>query len=87
MSRPGSFAEAVESQRVDRDAATVSVDDCGLTGTFYTSGNEREPLERKKSDMTKKRHTPEQIVTLLRQVDVAVANGTPQACKEAAISH
>ena len=33
--------------------------------------------------MTKKRHTPEQIVTLLRQVDVAVANGkgTPQAAK------
>ena len=24
--------------------------------------------------MTKKRHTPEQIVTLLRQVEVAVAN-------------
>ena len=60
----------------------------GLTGTFYTSGNEREPLERKESDMTKKRHTPEQIVTLLRQVEVAVANGkgTPQACKEAAIT-
>ena len=37
--------------------------------------------------MTKKRQTPEQIVTLLRQVEVAVANGkaTPQACKEAAI--
>ena len=36
--------------------------------------------------MTKKRQTPEQIVTLLRQVEVAVANGkgTPQACKEAA---
>ena len=25
--------------------------------------------------MTKKRHTPEQIVTLLRQVEVAVSNG------------
>ena len=38
--------------------------------------------------MTKKRQTPEQIVTLLRQVEVAVANGkgTPQACKEAAIT-
>ena len=38
--------------------------------------------------MTKKRHTPEQIVTLLRQVEVAVGNGksTPQACKEAAIT-
>ena len=38
--------------------------------------------------MTKKRQTPEQIVTLLRQVEVAVANGkaTPQACKEAAMT-
>ena len=38
--------------------------------------------------MTKKRHTPEQIVTLLRQVEVAVGNGksTPQACKETAIT-
>ena len=38
--------------------------------------------------MTNKRHTPEQIVTLLRQVEVAVGNGrsTPQACKEAAIT-
>ena len=38
--------------------------------------------------MTKKRHPPEQIVTLLRQVEVAVGNGksTPQACKEAAIT-
>ena len=38
--------------------------------------------------MTKKRHAPEQIVTLLRQAEVAVANGkgTPQACKEAAIT-
>ena len=33
--------------------------------------------------MTKKRHTPERIVTLLRQVEVAVGNGkaTPQAAK------
>ena len=38
--------------------------------------------------MTKKRRTPEQIVTLLRQVEVTVGNGksTPQACKEAAIT-
>ena len=34
-----------------------------------------------------KKHTPEQIVSLLRQVEVAVANGKtmPQACKDAAI--
>ena len=38
--------------------------------------------------MAKERHKPEQIVTVLRQVEVAVANGksTPQACKEAEIT-
>ncbi len=35
--------------------------------------------------MPMKKHKPEQIVTLLRQVEVKIANGvsTPQACKEA----
>jgi transposase len=35
-----------------------------------------------------KRYKPEQIVTLLRQIEVEVANGktTPQACKEAEIT-
>jgi putative transposase len=35
-----------------------------------------------------KRYKPEQIVTLLRQVEVEIANGknTPQACKEAEIT-
>ena len=35
-----------------------------------------------------KRYKPEQIVTLLRQIEVSIANGrtTPQACKEAAIT-
>ena len=38
--------------------------------------------------MARKRHTPEQVVNLLRQVEVAVANGktTGQACKEALIT-
>ena len=38
--------------------------------------------------MTKKRMKPEQVVTLLRQIEVAVANGkmTPQACKEAEVT-
>jgi len=37
--------------------------------------------------MSKERYKPERIVTLLRQIEVAVANGksTPQACKEAEI--
>jgi len=38
--------------------------------------------------MAKKRVKPEQVVALLRQIEVAVANGktTPQACKEAEIT-
>jgi len=38
--------------------------------------------------MARKRHTPEQVVNLLRQVEVGVANGktTGQSCKEAAIT-
>ena len=34
------------------------------------------------------RYKPEQIVTVLKQIEMAVANGksTPQACKEAGIS-
>jgi len=38
--------------------------------------------------MPMQRYKPEQIVTMLRQIEVAVANGktTPQACKEAGIT-
>ena len=38
--------------------------------------------------MPMKRYKPEQIVTLLRQIEVGIANGknTPQACKEAEIT-
>jgi putative transposase len=38
--------------------------------------------------MAIQKYKPEQIVTLLRQIEVAVANGkaTPQACKEAGIT-
>jgi len=38
--------------------------------------------------MPMKRYKPEQVVTLLRQIEVEVANGktTPQACKEAEIT-
>ena len=37
--------------------------------------------------MPMQRYKPEQVVTMLRQIEVAVANGkaTPQACKEAGI--
>jgi putative transposase len=38
--------------------------------------------------MAMKRYKPEQIVNLLRQIEVEIANGktTPQACKEAEIT-
>ncbi len=38
--------------------------------------------------MATKRYKPEQIVNLLRQIEVEIANGktTPQACKEAEIT-
>ncbi len=37
--------------------------------------------------MPMQRYKPEQIVTVLRQIEVAMANGesTPQACKDAGI--
>jgi putative transposase len=38
--------------------------------------------------MSTKRYKPEQIVNLLRQVEVVIANGntTPQACRDAGIT-
>jgi len=38
--------------------------------------------------MPSKKYKPEQIVSLLRQIEVAVANGksTPQGCRDAGIS-
>jgi transposase-like protein len=41
-----------------------------------------------KAVMPNQRYKPEQIVTMLRQIEVGIANGktTPQACKEAAIT-
>jgi putative transposase len=38
--------------------------------------------------MSTKRYKPEQIVNLLRQIEVAIANGktTPQACRDAGIT-
>jgi putative transposase len=48
----------------------------------------RENHSEKELDMPMKKHKPEQIVTLLRQIEVEIANGktTPQACKEAEIT-
>jgi hypothetical protein len=48
----------------------------------------REGHSAKELGMPTARYRPEQIVTLLRQMEVDVANGktTPQACKEAEIA-
>jgi hypothetical protein len=48
----------------------------------------RENHSKGELDMPMKKHKPEQIVALLRQIEVEIANGktTPQACKEAEIT-
>ena len=48
----------------------------------------RENHSKGELDIPRKRYKPEQIVTLLRQTEVGIANGkpTPQACKEAEIT-
>jgi len=59
----------------------------GVPGTFCTS-EIREPGMRVAFDNTREEDYAEQIVSLLRQVEVAVASGktTAQACKEGAIT-
>ena len=59
----------------------------GLTGAFCTSGNEGYPPGTKGVGQDEE-EPPEQIVTLLRQVEVATVNGKspPQACKDAAMT-
>jgi putative transposase len=58
-----------------------------LTGSFCTKRFDRIGLERS-LDMPKKRPTPEQIVTLLRQIEVTTSQGKSVsiACREAGIS-
>jgi hypothetical protein len=48
----------------------------------------RENHSKGELDMPMKKHKPEQIVALLRQIKVEIANGknTPQACKDAEIT-
>jgi putative transposase len=59
-----------------------------VTGDFCTRWNERESTLEEKLVMPIKRYKAEQIVTMLRQIEVSIANGktTPQACKEAEIT-
>ena len=55
---------------------------------MYQVKTEREFTWEGKPVMATKRFKAEQIVTLLRQIEVEIANGktTPQACKEAEIT-
>jgi transposase-like protein len=58
-----------------------------LTGVFVPAGVRENPL-RRTAGMSIKKYKPEQIVTLLRQIEVEIANGktTPQACRDAQIT-
>jgi hypothetical protein len=60
---------------------------CDLTGLFVPA-DVRENARGGRLDMPNKRYKVEQIVTLLRQIEVGIANGksTPQVCKEAEIT-
>jgi hypothetical protein len=62
---------------------------CEVDRRFCTRRNERiHQAPRRKPVMAMKRYKPEQIVILLRRIEVGIVNGktTPQACKEAEIT-
>jgi transposase-like protein len=58
-----------------------------VTGVFVPA-EVRENSAGGRLEMPNKRYKAEQIVTLLRQIEVGIANGktTPQVCKEAEIT-
>jgi len=55
---------------------------------FFVPVLMRETGQKERKMAKGKKHTPEQIVSLLRQIEVAVANGktTPVACREGGIT-
>src|SRR5215471_13606498 len=55
---------------------------------FFVPAGVRENSLWRNAGMPMKRFKPEQIVTLLRQIEVEIANGktTPQACRDAQIT-
>jgi Transposase len=59
-----------------------------LTGEICTKWNERESTWRKSWSCQSRGTNQSKIVTMLRQIEVSIANGktTPQACKEAEIT-
>ena len=70
-------------KRLNRKLATPAA----FAPVLPPSGMRENPLGGKRV-MPLQRYKPEQIVTMLRQIEVGIANGknTPQACKEAAIT-
>jgi hypothetical protein len=68
-----------------QEAAKLS--ESGLTGIFCTGRGEREFTTRRAGNAQPEVQA-EQIVTLLRQIEVGIANGktSPQICKEAEIT-
>src|SRR6266851_2434464 len=60
---------------------------CGVPGKFCASEKHKKLACEELGMARGKRYQPEQVVNLLRQIEVAVANGktTAQACKEAEI--
>ena len=75
---PGDIIWELEFAKPENDPA----------GDICANRSERESHGGGHIEMPMQRYKPEQIVTILRQIEVAVANGksTPQACKEAAIT-
>src|SRR5581483_521440 len=55
---------------------------------FFVPAGVRENSLWREAGMPMRKYKPEQIVTLLRQIEVEIANGktTPQACREAQIT-
>jgi hypothetical protein len=66
-------------------ASNFDLDCLGVLGHFCDS--EEETLEQGEGIAGGKKYQPEQVVNLLRQIEVAVANGnsTEQACRDAGI--
>jgi transposase-like protein len=59
-----------------------------VPGDFCIRWNERDTGTRRTGLWRGKKHTAEQIIAILRQVEIAVGNGkaTPRACREAGIT-
>jgi hypothetical protein len=85
FSQAAYLADAVDTEKPD-GGTTEQTSQGDVIGLNESSGRERESLIRRAGHADEE--VTEQIVTLLRQIKVEIANGksTPQACKEAEIT-